>query len=407
MGNNGKMSNSTQCAEKGVWTNVPAQPPSSTSLSLKTIDPNEDKSISSSGKMTFHMTGCSGHYDKDKHTDQVAAAIASQPSSFLYHLGDITYTGKGQDDNQYTMYNAQFLAPYTKYPKCIVAIAGNHDGKDSKDTQTSAVQNFMANFCADPKKWPAKWPQNTTDSRPAMIQPFVYWRFDTPLAYFVGLYANISNGGILDDPGDYKDFTKGPQYQWLVAQLKDVKQKNKSNSPQRAVLLTVHYPAYSGATDFNIRGDPQNGETPHEKHAPYLAVALQQAFSDSGQRPDVLFSAHAHLFQRLTYQFADKTIMPCLIVGCGGHSLENLFEQCDGSAGPTKTGSFSVVTPGPFQFPKGDSATVEAFADASNGGTYGFIRVTIQNRVFDCTFYNKSGQSGDSFSLDLDKHQYK
>jgi hypothetical protein len=376
---------------------------------LKTIDPDEDKSISSSGKMSFHMTGCSGNYEDTHDTQAVATAIIAQGgSSFLYHLGDITYVEPKvkTDDDQYTMYNSQFLAPYTAYPKYIVAIPGNHDGKDSKSTETSAVQSFLANFCADPKNWPAKWAQNRTDSRPAMIQPYPYWRFDTPLAYFIGLYANISNGGILDEPSANSDYTKGPQYRWLVAQLQDVKEKNKTNSPQRAVLVTVHYPPYSGATNFNVRGDPQNRETPDEKNAPYLAMALQQAFSDSGQRADVLFSAHAHLFERLTYTYSDKTSMPCLIVGCGGHSLENLFEECDGSKGEKQKVPFAAVMPGSYAIPKGDSVQVVAYEDKKNGGSYGFIGVTIEKRVLTCTFYNTSGTVRDTFSLDLDKHQY-
>jgi hypothetical protein len=226
MSKNGKAA--TSCAEKGIWTPVPSATPQSTSLSLKTIDPDEDKSISSAGKMRFHMTGCSGYYGDVSNTQAVAAAIvARRNSSFLYHLGDITYTGSEKtDDDQYTMYNNQFLAPYTKYPKCIVAIPGNHDGKNSKIAETSPVQTFLANFCADPKKWPTKWAHNATDSRPAMIQPNPYWRLDTPLAYFIGLNANISNAGILDDPSKNPEYIKGPQYQWLVAQLKDVKEKN-------------------------------------------------------------------------------------------------------------------------------------------------------------------------------------
>lgn len=404
-----KPGKSTSCAEKGVWTPIPASAPASTPLSLKTIDPAEDSRIASAGKMSFHITGCSGNYDHARHTEAVAAAIIARgDSSFLYHLGDITYVEPKvkTDDDQYTMYNSQFLAPYTKYPKCIVAIAGNHDGKNSKHAETSAVQCFLANFCADPKHWPAKWVQNATDSRPAMIQPYPYWRFDTPLAYFVGLYANISNGGILDDPSANADYTKGPQYQWLVAQLKDIKDKNQTNSPRRAVLVTVHYPPYSGATNFDVRGDPQQGETPGEKNAPFLAAALQQAFADSGQRPDVLFSAHAHLFERLTYTFADKTSMPCLIVGCGGHSLEKLFDECDGSKGKKQKVPFDGVMPGSYTLPKHDSLQVVAYEDEKHGGSYGFIEVTIAKRVLTCTFYNTSGGTGDTFSLDLDTHRY-
>ena len=410
------MSKSTQpkCAEHGTWTPVPRKVPEKTSLSLSSIDPHEDERISSNGAMSFHMTGCTGN-EPANHTTAVANAMRQQDASFLYHLGDITYVDS-DDDNQFDMYNRQFLAPYTNYPEQIVALAGNHDGKDSPEAKKSAVQTFLGNFCAEPADWPARWRGNTTDKRPAMIQPYVYWRFDTPLAYFIGLYANISNGGMLDDPAKHPDFTKGPQFQWLVSQLIKVKTRNGAlpAASKRAVLVTVHYPPYSGATNFNIRGDQRNGETPKQAKAPYLAIALQQAFAASGQRADAIFSAHAHLFQRLTYTYADDTLMPCVIVGNGGHSLEQLFEECDGSAGQAKPVPFPAVAPGSFSFPAGESAIVEAYSDANAeaalgttaSGQYGFIRVSLEQRVLTCTYWNASGAAGDSFSLNLDTHRY-
>src|SRR5262245_21849427 len=345
--------------------------------------------------MSFDMTGCTGNEPAQQAAAVAQAMGALGGASFLYHLGDISYVDS-DDDDQFDMYNRQFLAPYTSYPKQIVALAGNHDGKDSKKARKSAVQTFLANFCADPGKWPARWSGNTTDRRPAMIQPYLYWRFDTPLAYLIGLYANISNGGILDDPAKHPDFTQGPQYKWLVSQLATVKNLNASRpaASKRAVLVTVHYPPYSGATNFNVRGDQQDGETPQQANAPYLAVAMQKAFSASGQRPDAIVSAHAHLFQRLTYSYADGTQMPCLIVGNGGHSLEQLFAQCNGSLDPPKSVPFPAVTPGSFALPAGDSATLEAYEDENkqahpgttkSGGGYGFIRLTVEQRVLSCT----------------------
>jgi hypothetical protein len=103
-----------------------------------------------------------------------------------------------------------------------------------------------------------------------MIQPYVYWRLDTPLAYIVGLYSNIANGGVLDDPTAYPVFTNGPQYQWLVGELKAVAAANSQNSPKKAVLLAVHYPPYSGATNFNVRNPagtrPQPVKTSPPRH---------------------------------------------------------------------------------------------------------------------------------------------
>jgi hypothetical protein len=106
--------------------------------------------------------------------------------------------------------------------------------------------------------------------------------------------------------------------------------------------------------------------------------------------------------------------MPCVIIGNGGHSIEQLFEECDGSAGRAKPVPFPAVAPESFSFPTGDSATVEAYEDkdaevapaTTEGGEYGFVRVSVEQRVLTCTYWNASGAPGDSFSLNLDTHGY-
>lgn len=391
----GQPSAPTACAEHGVWTDVtqvkhpPAnQPP----LELSVVDPEENQRILSSGKMSFAMVGCSGDPTTGTNTQAVAAAISADPDlSFFYHLGDMIYTISGSDTEggepvkpySLTLWDSQLFGPYAKFPKKIFAIAGNHDGKYKERVQ--ALRDYFRFFCAKSVKRPTE-----SKRRRQMTQPYVYWRLDTPYAYFIGLYSNIANGGILDKPGQYTpaNFTDGPQYKWLVKQLQAVAAMNKTAGKHRkAVLLTVHYPPYSGATNFNIRGDQSRGgpaakgkrpAQPNNYDVPYLAVTLQQAFKDSGQRPDVIFSAHAHLYQRLTYKFADGTTMPCLVVGCGGHSpLEELFEACDGSMKKAQKAPFDAVKPGSFEFPQGDSAQVEYYNDREAGGHFGYLKVTI------------------------------
>jgi len=403
----------TKCAEHGVWTGVPTPAPAGQQpLDLSAIDADENQRIISSGKMRFAMVGCSGDPNTPTNTEAVARAItAGTDTSFFFHLGDIIYLETGSDattdgsevGDMPALWNSQFYAPYTDYPKRIVSIGGNHDGK------SSPVTDYLDAFCADPSTWPQPWTGNTTDARPAMIQPYAYWRFDTPLAYIVGLYSNIANGGILDDPTAYPIFTNGPQYQWLVGELKAVAAANSGNSPKKAVLLAVHYPPYSGATNFNVRGDPSQGPGPDVSNAPYLAVALQQAFADSGQRPDAIFSAHAHLFEHLTYTFADGTVMPCLVTGCGGHApLEVLSDRCDGKPGAPLTAPFPAVTPGSFQFPQGDSAQVEYYEDGDSANSvFGFLKLTIEARTLTCQFIGAtSNQILHQFTLNLDTHQY-
>jgi hypothetical protein len=404
-----KDSEKLECVEHGVFTNPPARAAGQGVLELSAIDDAENQRIISSGKMSFAMVGCSGDPETPKATEAVAdAIIADNDTSFFYHLGDIIYIKKAKDGSDSgdtpALWNNQFYAPYTKYRKQIVSIPGNHDGK------STPITNYLGAFCSDASQWPKRWTGNTTDHRPAMIQPDVYWRLDTPAAYFLGLDSNVVNGGMLDDPTAHPAFTAGPQYKWLVSELKAVAVANQRNSPKKAVLLAVHYPPYSGAANFDVRGDPSLGPTPNASNAPYLAVILQRAFADSRQRPDAIFSAHAHLFQRLTYTFADGTVMPCVVAGCGGHSpLEVLARQCDGTIGKSRPAPFPAVLPGSFQFPKGDSAKVEYYEDNdSHHSQFGFLKVTIEARTLTGQFVGaKSGKIHDQWKLDLESHQYR
>ena len=415
----GQPSDPTKCAEHGVWTDInqvkhfPAnQPP----LEFSSVDPDENQRILSSGKMSFAMVGCSGDPTTGANTEAVAAAISADPDlSFFYHLGDIIYTISGSDTEggapvkpySHSLWDNQFFGPYAKFPKKIFAIAGNHDGKYTEKIE--ALRDFFRFFCADTVE-----PPTGPKSRRQMNQPYIYWSLDAPYAYFIGLYSNIANGGILDKPSEFTvtNFTNGPQYKWLVKELTAVAARNKTAGNQRkAVLLTVHYPPYSGATNFNVRGDQsKGGPAAKGKHpapannydVPYLAQALQQAFKDSGQRPDAIFSAHAHLFQRLDYSFADKTVMPCLVVGCGGHSpLEKLLKACDGTEekkGPKMP--FPAVTPGSYKFPKDDSASVEYYDDVNSGGSFGYLKVTIDAKARTLTCQLIGVKNGKAVKLD-------
>jgi hypothetical protein len=386
----------TSCAEHGVWTDIdqiqhpPANPKA---LEFSSVDPDENKTILSSGKMSFAMVGCSGDPKSGINTKAVAAAIsADKDLSFFYHLGDMIYTISGSDTDvevgapvkQYShkLWDDQLFGPYAKFPKKIFAIAGNHDGKYSE--KIAALRDFFRFFCGNSVE-----PPSGSEHRRQMNQPYIYWSLDTPYAYIIGLYSNIANGGILDKPKDFtkSNFTKGPQYRWLVNELTNAGKLKQPNGKKKAVLLTVHYPPYSGATNFNVRGDQSQGgpvakkkqpAKPNDYNVPYLAQALQQAFQDGGTRPHAIFSAHAHLFQRLNYKFADGRVMPCLVAGSGGHSpLEKLFKACDGSKAKKQKAPFDAVLPGSYQLPKGDSAQVKYYDDEKKDSLFGYLKVTI------------------------------
>jgi hypothetical protein len=372
--------------------------------------------------MSFHAVGCSGDFKDHLPGLQVAKAMAAQISdpragggsatavgaSFLFHLGDLVYKDEDPLDpdgkDQAVMYNSQFYAQYATYGRNIFAVAGNHDAKTSEHKKKSAIAHFLQNFCAAKREMS---PDNQTDKRLTMIQPYPYWVLETSVAFIVGLATNDINGGQLDDPMG----TANPQYQWLVEALKEI--KGAANG--KVVFLALHYPPYSGAANFAERGDPNLGPTP--RRAPPAGVLqplgniLQQAFHESGQYPDLVISAHAHLYQRIIYTYANGWQIPYIVSGCGGHTVENLSTTCSGTAIALPAVPFDVVLPLGSALPKGDSAKVVAYNDKE----FGFLRFTvdINQKTVTGEFFAAYDQANpgaalpalsDSFILHLQKH---
>ena len=454
------------CAENGVWTGVPdfipaPDPNSIEKYTLKLEEVAAPRPNNNAQALTFHATGCSANFDEHTAQQAVAAAMTTQltdptsghintpavPASFLYLLGDVVYKPTEQMKyDQGNMYNEQFYTPYSAYNRPIFAVAGNHDGKihfedgnpanqstENVDTPKTALTHFFKNFCSFGIARGSKSPDNAVDNRPAMIQPYIYWRLETGPASIIGLYTNAANGGILDDPTATPDLSdpnyaqSAPQYRWLVSQLKDIRARNEARQKQgqepKAVLLTVHYPPYSYTANFAVRGDPKRAlivnpknltPPPHADHAALLSNVLEKAFDAARQWPDVLLSAHVHSYQRLTRHYAlkgDTRQMPCLIVGSGGHTIEGMGTPCDQPEGAgevflTPTGKAPAtiqMQPPPGQM-TGGPLTLEDYNDAK----FGFLRVTIAQRKLTGEYF--TAHTGplkcvDQFTLDLNAHE--
>jgi hypothetical protein len=377
------------CIEKGVWTALPNAPPETTNFVF---------TPSGSGAMTFHMVGCSGDPDLTGPGLAVAGGMAAQISaptspavtpSFLYHLGDLAYTENGSDVTG-ALWNTQFYAQYAAYadntgPLPIFAIAGNHDGKPGTPPDT-AIGHFEQNMCGTAG---VVSPDNQADpARTESTMPYPYWRLDTPLAWIIGLYTNVSNGGVLDDPSQYTDPTQGPQYKWLVEQLRWCKTQNAIGTP-RAILLALHYPPYNGTLDFEQRGNPKYGNDNAYTNAVPIGIILQDAFAQSGLIPDAIFTAHAHLYQRITLAYNDSfgsiaQQVPCFVVGCGGHTqMELMATECAGGTGTLPAVPFNLFTqgnpPAGLTAPPNATVTIEFYADGTNQNNqpYGFLTVTL------------------------------
>lgn len=447
------------CVETGTFTPVPLLP--QLVLNYGAVNSAMNGQILKAGTMTFQMTGCAGDPNNPAQGlcvgEGMAAQIANPPAgasvpAFFYHLGDITYKhGDPTDDTTPaadlgTLWNNQFYKQYTSYqypasggnpatPAPIFAIAGNHDAKTSSHSEKDEIGHFLTNFCGT---WGVVSQDNQTgDGRTEMYQPYPYWLLETPLAYIIGLYTNDTNGGLLDDPHLYHDPTQGPQFAWLVAQLSWIKQQNSQAGTSKAVLLTTHYPPFSGAANFAQRGDPTLGPTKGASHAVPLGMLLQQAYSQSGQIPDAVFSAHAHLYQRLTYTYDSASPtqqVPYLIVGTGGHvPTENLWNSCSGTPITPPALPMDIfaqkppVVPSALTVPAGNTVLLENYFDASNAPAptelpYGFLSITITaappapstaHAQLTGTFYSMAYSAEgitsdpiarDTFVLDLETH---
>jgi hypothetical protein len=414
--------NYPKCVENGLWAPIPVPPhEGSLMLKLKDVDAKLSSRIKDDEVMSFHLTGCTGTDGNHAPGRAVAEAMAAQAgdarvgggseaakaAAFFFHLGDIIYKDPDkknpQREDMQKLFNDQFYTTYKDYPREIFAIPGNHDGKMKDKDGKSAIDHFMMNFCDIDRH--ISNDNLSSSKRKTMIQPYPYWVFRTPLAYFVCLYSNDVNGGQLDDP----ESNETPQLNWLIKTLKVIRKEDDG----RAVFLAIHYPPFSGASNFPERGNPNLGPTPHTRVLKSLAKILQEAFEASKLYPDAVFSAHAHHYQRLTYYCADGRQIPYLIVGSGGHApAEALAERCDGSFGaPPQLSVFSVAPPG-FAFPEGESAQMVQYNDKEHG----FLRMTLDLKrrtllgEYFAAYNAASGSTGvpalrDSFTLDLSKHR--
>src|SRR5260370_9704787 len=91
-----------------------------------------------------------------------------------------------------------------------------------------------------------------------------------------------------------------PQYRWLVKTLSDI--KIRQNEEPKALVIALHYPPYSGGANFRERGDPNLGPTQRRGAVKPLAAILPQAYPGANLYPDLVLSAHSHLYQRIPYQ---------------------------------------------------------------------------------------------------------
>jgi len=321
-------------------------PPGDLGMSLNSVAPGVAQAVQQAGVQVFHMVGDTGGVNgvavqeavgKEMEVQIQNPGVQGSPA-FFYHLGDVIYYNGLSID-----YQTQFYEPYQYYPANIFAIPGNHDGDtvaqagDPVDKEPS-LTGFHTNFCA------AK-AQPVSAYRNSMTEPYVYWRFDTPLVTIIGLYSNVE--GSLDAQ------TGGPQEKWLTAQL-------KAAPANKCLLVAVHHTPYSL--------DEVHGGSPN------VLQSMDNAIASSGRIPDAIFAGHVHNYQRFSRKIGQR-IIPYIVAGAGGYatSIRSMHQL------QTNNGRQIQV---PFQTTHPD-LQLEKY----NTTDPGFLKVTVTANDFTSDYY--------------------
>jgi len=326
--------------------------------------------IQKAGRIVFHSVGDTGSVVgpatqslvADKMVSDFDEASAADVPSFLFHLGDVVYYfGEG------TYYYDQFYQPYRDYPAPILAIPGNHDGVVYASDPEPTLDAFLRNFCSST---PVVSPDAGGLSRTAMIQPGVYFTFDSPLVRILGLYSNV-----LEDPGIISGENGGNttldsrQVTFLQTALARVKSDNFTG----AVIIAVHHPPFTGGSEHG--------------GSPAMLKDIDSACKKAGVWPHAVLSGHAHNYQRFTRTVNNYEI-PFVVAGCGGHS-------------PLSKMRTTYRTP----YKIDNTLTLENYDDTD----YGYLRIIVTKQTMRIEFHPQSDGSttktpNDDVTIDLASH---
>jgi acid phosphatase type 7 len=314
-------------------------------LDLKDVVPDAVAAMKTG--MAFHMIGDTGGIQNPAPQQLVANglehdAAAAGPfgtPAFFYHLGDVVYF-----DGEAREYFPQFYQPYEHYPNPILAIPGNHDG-DRYDNgklvnPEPSLAAFVRNFCQARPGFHS--PDAREAPRTAMIQPNVYWTLLTPFATIVGLYTNVPEGGAVEPD----------QRQWFAGELAQADR-------DKPLLVAMHHPIHSLDT--------------HHSGSKTMAGVLQEAVAASNRRPEMVFAAHVHNYQRfMVMDGAAEGVIPFVVAGNGGYHNLHKVAQAEGQ---------DLVTP--FTVPNDPGVVLESYVD----DRFGFLRLEISAEVIDLRMY--------------------
>ncbi len=304
------------------------------------LPPEQMARIAASRRLVFHAAGDTGNAGHDlgyqlnvaKHLErQLTPPNPGDRPAFLYILGDVVYF-----NGEESKYAAQFYDIYDFYKAPILAIPGNHDGDNLADD--TSLGAFVKQFCAPT---PTHSPAALEAVRDTMTQPNPYWTLTTPLLTIIGLYTNVPEHGLLDEP----NAAEQPQEDWFLKELAEAPK-------DRPVLVALHHPPYSldkghGASDL-------------------MGALLERAMAQTGRVPAAVFTGHVHNYQRFTRRRGAAQI-PHVVSGCGGYPS---FHQM----------LAAFTTPSATPWP---DVTLDCFEVTRKG----FLRVTVTDTLLTCEFF--------------------
>jgi len=347
--------------------------------------------ITQAGVIAFHAVGDTGasslgNYPNEiRATDRMVAdfgsAAAGHRPSFLFHLGDVTYSfGEAK------YYYDEFYDPFRNYPRPIFAVPGNHDSFVLPGTVAGAtpLDTFQRNFCAET---PIVTPEAFSLHRTAMTQPGVYFTLDAPFVRIIGLFSNaLEDPGVISSEKGHWPQVADTQLDFLRVQLTRIRDEAYAG----AVLLVMHHPPFS----YFAPAAP--GRSATHGGSPAMLREIDTICAEVGIYPHAILSGHAHNYQRYTRKvlLAGKTLeVPFIVCGGGGHNVTSIVNASHSR--PAFGSDVGYMDSAPALATEG--LVLEKYDDQN----YGYMLVTVDAARLRLAYKNTANASHQQARFDL------
>ena len=148
----------------------------------------------------------------------------------------------------------------------------------------------------------------------------------------IGLYGNVVKFGRITTE----------QRDWFLAELKYA----QSLRPDKAIIVCIHHAPYSA--------DINHGSSL------YMIDFLEQAFAETGVRPDIVFSGHVHNYQRFKKEYPDGKPVMFVVAGAGGYDELH-----------------AVAQPGDERFTSGNDRFDHVILENYCDDRHGFLKIRV------------------------------